>query len=68
MRQQGRLLYAVSSGRKGQDDAARFLRTGSVQDDAIALCPVGAKVSGNVCERAAADGSTDNLTCAVMYA
>jgi len=34
---------------KGQDEAAAFLRAGSVRANAISFCPLGAKVSGNVC-------------------
>lgn len=44
---------------KGQDDAAAFLRTGSVRDGGIAMCPVTAKVSGNVCDRARASSIVD---------
>ena len=37
--------------RRGQDEAAEFLRTGSVQRAAvITLCPVGAKTANNICE------------------
>lgn len=38
----------------GQDEAAEFLRTGKVarNADAITLCPTGAKVDKNVCEKA----------------
>lgn len=52
------LVYKIVTGeyygsvKLGQDEAVEFLKTGAVARDAqaITLCPVGSKVSGNVCE------------------
>jgi len=57
----GHMVYKIETQeyanmiRQGQQEAAEFLLTGKVSRDAkaITLCPKGAKVDKNICERAA---------------